>query len=350
MGAPGPSTLSIISGVIRQRLKSGAFRDVTNFDVTVDRPAGAAKSQQEATGGSILNLFFYRIEPSRFYADGGAHDRWFIRLHCLVTAFSTAETIDDPDSNGTIVVPEGEIDLRVLGEVLRYFNENPVIIPQTPEEDVGASLQMVLIELTSQEINQIWSTQGDLPYRTSLLYEIALLPIKPRVYAVPPLPVVAGGLSTAMHAQMKAATQPSPPSVWVSPRIETGTEDDWAPALAFVSGNVATQSLSLASAPGLTVEVWLAGWSGVAVTLVWESVDEGVWAPVAAGGTVPAVIAAQPVPPGNNVIDPTQAAAAMTLEVAVPVNAPTQLLLHAERRLTDKKVLKSNPLILTVTT
>lgn len=351
MGVPAPSTLSIIGRVIRQRLKSDPFHDATNFDVTIDTPSGAAKSQQESTSTSLLNLFFYRIEPSGFYADAGAHDRWFIRVLCLITAFSTTETIDDPDTHSTTVIADGEIDLRVLGEVLRYFNENPIIVPSTSEEDVGAHLQVVHTPLSSQEINQIWSTQGDVAYRPSLLYEIALLPIEPKARSSPPLPVVAGGVNLRSRANMEAARRPPPPppAVWISPHLESGDGPNWAPALSFVTGGVATQSMSIAAGANLKAPVWIAGRAGETVHLVWERIDRGVWEPVSeAGGAIDLTVPPQLNPPGDGVIEPSAASAAAVVNVTVPATTPVQLLLHAERTGAGGVVLKSNPLILTV--
>jgi len=333
---------------MRRRLKSDAFDDA--IDVIIDTPAGAAKSQQESTSTSLLNLFFYRIEPSQFYADAGARDRWYVRVLCLITAFSTTETIDDPDTHSTTVIPQGEVDLMVLGEVLRYFHENPILKPVTPEEDVGAYLQVVLTTLSSQEINQIWSTQGEVAYRPSLLYEIALLPIEPKKRAAPPLPVVAGGIDLQTHAKMTAARRKPPPPPWISPRLESGEGPDWVPALSFVTGGIATQYMSIAAGANLKVPVWIAGRPGATVHLVWERIDRGVWQPVSeAGGAVDATVPAQPSPPGDGVIEPAAASAALTVDMPVPAVAPVQLLLHAERTGAGGAVLKSNPLILTVT-
>jgi hypothetical protein len=245
----------------------------------------------------------------------GAHDRWYVRVICMITAFSMAETVDDPKTASTIVIPAGEIDLRVLGEVLRYFHENPIIRPASPEEDVGAYLQVVPLTLSSPEINEIWSTQGgDVAYRPSLLYEIALLPIEPRTRASPSLPVVAGGLHLHMRGTMGPAGQPAPPAVWVSPRLESGDGPDWVPRLAFVAGGVATQSISISSAGDRKVSVWIAGHPAVAVRLLWQTVNRGVWEPVAGvGGSVDTKVPVQPTPPGNGYIDPTVADVAVTV-------------------------------------
>jgi hypothetical protein len=326
---------------------SAEFSGGTNLQVTIGAPATVANSGQESTETNTLNLFFYRVEPSGFYADAGAQDRWYVRASCLITAFSIDDTTSTPN------VSAGEGDLRLLGEVLRYFNENPIIVPKTDEDDIGSRVQAVFTPLSSEEINQIWSTQGDVPYRPSLRYEFSLLPIEPRERATPPLPVVARGLNLQTRANVADARRAPPvlPAAWISPHMEIGTEDDWVPALSYVSGGVATQSISFAAAPDLKVPVWIAGRPGAAVRLVWQRINRGVWEPVpGAGGAIDAVVPAQPVPPGQGVIDPASAGAAAKVDVAVPVptDLPAYLLLFAQRPGAGGTVLRSNPLILTV--
>lgn len=352
MLVPATSTLSILGRLLQHRL-AGVFEEVSGVSISVDTPAAVAKSQQDSTGKSFLNLFFYRIEPSGFYPSSGAHDPWYVRVRCLMTAFSQA-TVDEQSN----IISGGEIDLRVLGEVLRYFNENPIIVPEHKEDDVGAHLQVVLSSLSSEEINQIWSTQGDVAYRPSLLYEIALLPIEPKVRAAPPLPVVAGGIKTQSYAKMKAARRE--PTDGISPPMEIGEGKSWVPALSFVTDELAKQAISMVFAPGLDVQVWVAGQKHEAIDFVWQHIDRGAWT-VPVNGRVTKKVPEQRAPVRDGIIDPAVADKAALVNVALPASisipppTPTsiaprvQLLLHAERTLPDKTVLRSNPLILTVT-
>jgi uncharacterized protein DUF4255 len=345
VGVPAVSALSLVGRLVQDRLTSDVFDPETSVSVVIDTPAAVAKRQSESTPSSVLNLFFYRVEPSGFYADAGAHDRWFVRVRCLMTAFGQATT-----DSGSTIIPEGEIDLRVLGEVLRYFNENPIIVPRSAAEDVGANLQVVFSTLTSQEINQIWATQGDVAYRPSLLYEIALLPIEPKTRAAPSLPVVAGGLNLVSRGNMQAA-QPSPPTpppptkVWIAPHMETGRGPDWVPVISFVTNGKATQRLAIA--PGTTsanAGVWIAGEVGADVKLVWQHINRGTWEDVAgAGGSADATVPVQPAPLDSRVIDPADAAHANLVTIAIPLSASLPLLLHAERKTPGAP--RSNPLI-----
>lgn len=345
MTVPAPSTLSIIGGMLRRRLLADPLHDASNFDVSIDTPAAASKSQKDSGGKSLLNLFFYRLEPSGFYDAAGAQDRWYIRAQCLMTPFSADEA--EGGVNNTIV-PQGEIDLRILGEVLRYFHENPIVVPLTQEEEIGANLQIVLNALSSQEINQIWATQGEVPYRPSLLYEIALLPIEPKVRSAPPLPVTAGGARIGARGRMNALP-PDKPAVWPSPRLETGHAAGWAPALSFVSGGVATQSMSIVQGTATKLPLWIAGPVGGKVDLVWQQIDSGAWETVPATGIVTNVsVPTQPNPPGNEVIDPDNAGVALLVDTARPIDAVAQLLLYAQHNMPNGSALKSNPLIVSI--
>jgi len=342
-----PSTLSMAANLVRNRLLTKMLDDSSTIDVTIDTPAAASKAFQPATGKSLLNLFFYRIEPSGFYDAAGAGERWYIRIFCLMTVFSTDET-----DNGT-TIPQGEVDLRILGEVLRYFHENPVL---DAGSEVGAKLEIVLNALSSQEINQIWSTQGDVPYRPSLLYEFALLPIEPKTFATPPLPVAAGGAHVDTFAKLDPVP-PKKPAIWESPVVETGLGTEWAPALSFVVTGKATQSVMLKHAANLKAPLWLAGPKTEAVDLVWQKIGtKGVWETISGATKTGVAIPAQPVPPGNGVIDPAQAGTAglVLIDVAVPelgvpaADKPNYLLLTAQRMSGTTVLAVSNPLIVSI--
>jgi hypothetical protein len=167
--------------------------------------------------------------------------------------------------------------------------------------------------------------------------------------------VVAGGLHSQVRADIGAARHISPPApgtVWDSPRLAIGEGPDWTPALSFVAGGHATQSLSLGAVADLKVPVWVAGRAAASVPLIWQRINRGAWKPVETGGTVDVAVPVQPNPPGEGVIDPAAAASAVLVNVAVPVppaaDLPVYLLLHAERAGASGAVLASNPLILTV--
>jgi hypothetical protein len=316
--------------VIRQRQKSDPFRrHQLRRD---DQHAGRARQSQQKASTSLLNLFFYRVEPSRFYADAGSHDPWFIRVLCLVTAFSTTETIDDPETHSTTMIPEGGSTFGCSASAA-LFQREPIIVPSAPRR-MSARISRSAHAAIQPGDQPDLSTQGDVAYRPSLLYEIALLTIEPRTRSSPPLPVVAGGLNLHSRAYVVDGRHapPSLPAAWISPRMDIGAGDNWVPALSYVTAGVATQSIAVAAAPSLKIPLWIAGRPGATVRLVWQHIDRGVWEPVPGGGS-DVIVPAQPNPPGNGVIDPAAAGTAAKLDVAVPVPAalPAYLLLTAER-------------------
>lgn len=239
--------------------------------VTIGSPSDAANLAGEPQ--HRLNLFFYRVEP---FAFGMAmpDEPWRLRLHCLITAFSVEE-------DGTSA---GENDLRVLGEVLRLFHERPILDPLGLNGEV-VRLHAVLEPLDLDDLNHLWSTQGDLSLRPSLSYELALAPILPRTRRVPAPRVGATGLGVRSDADPLA---PAGPVVVRGPAAGPVRVDDrrpdWAPEACFVDeeGCALTVAFAVGSAELAAFEphVRVAGSPGAPVTLRWET-----WSP--AGGWEP---------------------------------------------------------------
>jgi hypothetical protein len=156
--------------------------------VTVDSPQ-KAQEQAKVSTAQILNIFAYRIAPSGFHAGEPHNEPFFIRANLLLTAF--------PSGQGN---PEPDVDLRVLGQAVRVLQSFPVIPMTLPGPAPTAApagdfrkgpttpyqLQAVLQAPTMEEMNHIWTTQGgELAYRLSACYELALIPIEPLTHAAP---------------------------------------------------------------------------------------------------------------------------------------------------------------------
>jgi Pvc16 N-terminal domain len=352
MAIPGVSFLSATTEIIRAHLSAALFPIDSAYEVTVDSPSGVKRHQDRVTDKGALNLFFYRFEPAEFFPENAANERWHVRAKCLVTAFSIDghETIGGAETG----VPAGQIDLRVLGSVMRHFHEKPVILDAAK----GLHLEVVPGLLSSEEINQIWVSQHDVPYRPSLLYEFALLPVEPKVYGRPSLPVVAGGALKSVLARIGSpdVQTPMPPQ---SPYMEGAQGDAWAPLISFVVQTVvvipggtqlvarALQSASVDAAP---LALWIAAPQGETVRLIWQHVVGGVWTDIAAPAAWPSIVA--PVQPQGlqSVIDPDRASVAVTMPVSAPSASPGSYLLYAARP--DPAIvgafIRSNPLILNV--
>jgi hypothetical protein len=299
------------------------------IQVRIGTPAAAQPGTTDTE--HRLNLFFHRFEPSGFGMHEGPNEVWRVRVHCVITAFAV-----DEDR-----VSAGESDLRLIGEVLRLFHEQPVLSPL----DVGNAqmqAQMVLQPLGLDQIFQLWNTQGEVPYRPSLAYEIALVPIVPKERAPGRLRVGAIG------AEIRPRLSGEPASVTPRPvPIERRLAPADTPQIAFLSpgGLIQTLSLELGSPElaALALDVCIAGEVGAAVTLTWET-----WSPERgfepAGTDLPATIAFARLPDD---------ATATGVRVELPSKTDAgQSLLYARRSLTRADgttvAVRSNPLLVTL--
>ena len=183
MDIPPPNTLSFTANKLRDLLLH-EIDELTK--VHIGPPSEALPNA--ASQDKVVNVFFYRVEPSGFFPDANINDPFFLRIHCLITAFGKQTDLT-----------QGEVNLRLLGSVIRVMHENPVhnwdftyafTDPDFDDEDgtlepsiinTGAVLnvQTIFKPMSTEELNQIWSTQGDTTYRTSIGYELALAPIYP---------------------------------------------------------------------------------------------------------------------------------------------------------------------------
>jgi hypothetical protein len=335
------SSLSIICASIAQFVRNGVNAAANNISVSIGAPGEIPEGDEQHK----LNLFFYRFEPGGFDSDVHPNDPWRIRLFCMISAFGV-------DDDG---VPAGENDLRILGEVLRIFRETPVL------GTVGVNgeqvrLQVVFSPATDEQINQIWSTQGDTTYRPSVIYEMALAPVMPSQLRVEPPLVGAFGHQAREFSAGRFATFSG---VIRPPKVPSSIVDienpQWAPALCWVHQEECAHTLSFdVDSPGFagfTPSVWLAGDPSAEVELVWEIWDRDGWRQAGAP------VAATPFGTG---IDPEHIpageAGVFPLEVDSPVSIPAggnaaQGLLYARRTVTTvpggpSVIVRSNPLLL----
>lgn len=335
--ALAPSALSQVCKGVRAYLDSqinGSGR--SKVSVVLATPADTATAGA-ADGDHRLNLFFHRFEPCGLFPDTQPGETAWVRTFCLVTPFA-----GDEDGLGA-----GENDLRLIGEVMRVFHERPVLQLRVDGDDY--QLQVVFQPLALEQLNQLWSTQGDAIYRPSLLYEITLAPVLPALKALSAPLAGSFGVAVAATAERQTAGLDgrAPEVPLMTPAIG---REDWAPAIAFVHRGRCAYSLAFAlGSPQLAAfepRVWLAGKPSEAVALRWERWDaQAGWR--AAGADSAALI-------GSRSIDPEAVAGAPTEAVAPPfAERQGQLLLYAERsylRASDGARLgvRSNPLLITV--
>ena len=342
------SSLSIACSAVAQFLRDQFDAIGDDVVVIMGAPADAAGSTDEQR----LNLFFYRFEPAGIGPVARPGEPWRVRLHCLMTAFGVTEAD---------LVSPGENELRILGEVMRLFHEHPIIPDPDPATATSAErfidvdgepvrLQALFSPLDDQQVNQIWSTQGDTTYRPSLAYEFALTPVVPEVSThVPPR---VGAIGTQTRATFDARHAPftgqasAPP---MSPvRIDIANPA-WVPALSFVHERQCVCTLAFdvddVAFAAFVPEVWLAGDPSDTVQLVWERWSPSGWTQVGAPINVN---------PFNTAIDPDAIPVsipgvfpfALTLPIVLaPDESAGQALLYATR---DGGASRSNPLLLSL--
>jgi hypothetical protein len=333
------STLSRVCRSVSDFVSAGL--DAANHDihVTVGSPGGASLPQ--TVDYHRVNLFFYRIDPFGFDNDGSPGETEWIRLHCLVTAFGLLE-----DN-----ISVGENDLRLLGEVMRLFHESPVLAPLELDGET-IQLQVVLQPLGTDDINHIWSTQGEIAYRTSVAYEMAVLPIIPKERAISG-PLV-GTIGTEVRGAMRRQGPFSGSTFVPQPRpIAVNTESEsWVPHIAFLYAEAFAYSLTFAvggeELVAFAPAVLILGEPNAAVSLRWDRWSSATgWEPVPGPGT--------DATPTGRTLDPDDVDV-HTIDVDLPFDgAPVagQLALYAVRqyaRAADDAVItvRSNPLLITL--
>lgn len=330
------SSLSQVCKSMRQYL-DGEINAPEHSKVTVvlGTPADTATGAGDST--HKLNMFFFRFEPPGLFPDILPGETGWLRSFCLITPFATEED----------TISAGENDLRLIGEVIRVFHERPVFSLSVDGDDYH--IQAMFQPLGLDQLNQLWSTQGDTVYRPSVLYEISLAPIIPTVPAI--ASPLAGGVSFGARATMDSVT---PTNAGAAPEVPAMTPDiaaeAWAPAIAFVDQGQCALSFSFALGSSelavFTARVWLAGKVGENVSLQWESWDASAgWQRVepATAATI-----------AHTGIDPDAASGATTQTLTLPFSDHVgQMLLYAERsytRASDGAVLsvRSNPLLISL--
>jgi hypothetical protein len=280
------SSLAKICNLVREHLATlGETPSPPDWDVTVSIGAPGA-NLAAVNNRNTLNLFFYRFEPFGFDAAAQPGDVQWMRVHCVITAFGIDE---DVDNDQTVDFSAGFNELRMLSQVMRLFQERPVMLIDGDDPGEVWHTQFIPRPLADEQINQIWSTQGDTIYRPSVVYEIALAPIEPQTLTTQAARVASVGSYADSDMSRRHAPWPAgratlfPPVPSVS--VDTGNPQ-WAPAILLVSGPAgdrqASLTLNLEVPEGLggladfgsfpSVAIWIAGDPGLVgdLTLVGQ--------------------------------------------------------------------------------
>lgn len=239
------SSLARICNVIREHVDTlGLSTSPADWDVRVTIGAPGANLAAN-NNNNTLNLFFYRFEPFGFAADSQPGDVQWVKMFCVITAFGVDE---DTDTDNIVDFSAGFNELRMLSQVMRLFQEQPVMLIEGDDSGEVWHTQFIPRPLADDQINQIWSTQGDTIYRPSVIYEIALAPVEPeipttRVARVASIGTYADSNIGNLHSPWPADREtrfPTAPSVTVDP-----SNPQWAPAIMMVGGAADDRQASL---------------------------------------------------------------------------------------------------------
>ncbi len=267
------SSLARICNQVREHLDTlGQTPSPPDWDVTVTIGAPGI-NLAAVNNANTLNLFFYRFEPFTFDTSARPGDVQWIKMFCVITAVGIDEDVDN-DTN--VDFSAGINELRMLSQVMRLFQEQPVMMIDGDNPGEVWHTQFIPHPLADEQINQIWSTQGETVYRPSLVYEITLAPVEPLV----PTTQAARVASVGSFADSNMANRnrpwpagretlyPTVPSV----RVDS-SNPQWAPAMVLVTGAAGDREASLA----LNLEVPVAGglgdFSGLPQLDIWIAGD-----------------------------------------------------------------------------
>jgi len=163
-------SLSALAHEVRLILAEASGLDPTQ--IVIGPPHEAAKQQENGNQSlDYLCVFFYRIAYSGFPADAASIDPLYLKALCMVTALGGRSGERTP----------GDSELRLIGAVAECFHRYPLLKLD------AAQIQIVPTQLSLDDINHLWATQNNTPYRLSLSYEFSLLPVpmKARVESSP---------------------------------------------------------------------------------------------------------------------------------------------------------------------
>ncbi len=178
---------------------------------------------------TCLNLFFYEIQHGGYPSDVTNNNPFYVRIRCLITALG-AKTTGSPRD-----ISSGENELRVIGEVMRVFHQNPLLALKDATDKDVALLQIVPYTMNLDNLNHVWSTQNDAAYRISVAYELGLAPV-PAEQPVDTSPLV--HVPRAIAIPSNADTPATDIMLDLTPQVEYLDVDDqldsWVPHICHV--------------------------------------------------------------------------------------------------------------------
>ena len=319
-------------------------------DVTVQ--IGSPGEIDENNTQNIVNLFFYRFEPSGFGPLSTPNQPWRLRVYCLITVFGGML-----DSVGA-----GENELRMLGEVMRLFHENPILDlqqfdPEGNGETIGFRLKSVFQPMSEDQLSQFWTANSATAIRPSVAYEFSLVSIVPEsAYVEPPLVGAIAAETRGDLQQNKFAASNVVPTSPQLKRYDIQIENpSWEPGICWIFNSQCELALviSRTDAAAFTPEVWVAGAPSETVQLVWQIWNSATGWEQDTGSPVDANPFSQGIDPDNI---PASIPATFPLQVPLPSigsSGASQVMLHARRTFTivaggPSRTVLSNPILISI--
>lgn len=226
---------------VRERIKAhlATFGEAgvgPGVDVEINNPAGT-NIPTGTNAKNLVTLFLYRIEPDHAAYLSTPERGLVVRLKVMINVYGVQTSVSGESARTT--------ELRVLSEILRLFMEHPQFGPirvkgTTPTgvmqsmASQGPMIEAQPLSLDMEEINHIWTTQGDAAFRTALVYSFNYGVVAPKAPKDEGPPVL----------RTEAVVTPDFTGPPVTPVVRFG-------ALAFRSGAVLTPTLSRALGAGV---------------------------------------------------------------------------------------------------
>lgn len=169
----GSAHIAEVMEAVRARILTLKTIDgLTDLAVEIANPAQHHPRPVDATS-HLVTLFLYRIEPDHAAMLAGPDRGMAVRLKVMITVYGGQK--DGAEES------IGSVEMRILSHIMRLFLEQSKLgpikvkdtLPLGPIADFvtkGVSVEAQQLSLDMEEVNHIWTTQGDTPFRTSLVY------------------------------------------------------------------------------------------------------------------------------------------------------------------------------------
>ncbi|MCL2161446.1 MAG: DUF4255 domain-containing protein [Betaproteobacteria bacterium] len=371
-----------VQSLLQEALKKAdsSLNDLTQ--IVIGSPHETAKQQEDnaASGDeNYLSVFFYRIGYSAFSTDTTSKDPLYLNAFCLISALC--------GRSGDIM--SGDTELKLIGVVLDYFHRHPILKLDSDGDVVKngkvvkngnvvdgvavAHLQVVPTPFSLEDINHLWATQSQTPYRLSLGYEFALLPLPlasrpgpgPRVSSVSLEARSTEKLSKELLDEIEEVTGTRPEHVKREssftpqvPFVQIDTErPDWSPHICFLDETGApTYTLTEFPVSTTSVSLIVLGDPETEVNLVWEVLEAEEASEVLDHATrswKTGLDGGSSQPKASSLPEDTGSLSALAVSIDLPkLGHKGQALLRATRSLNREGgsplTLTSNPVLITV--